>query len=57
MKAAITCVVIAMSFLGVGATSFRIFVVFFTRKIVTALGVRHLDRSLEFSAFKNMHDI
>jgi hypothetical protein len=42
MKAAMACLMIAVSFLGVGLISFRIFVVFFTRKIVTAMGVRHL---------------
>jgi hypothetical protein len=53
----VACLVIAVSFLGIGSVSFRIFLVFFIRKIVTLSTVRHLDRSLEFSAFKNIHDL
>lgn len=56
IKAAVACLVIAVSLLGIGSVSFRIFMVFFMKKIVSVVNVRHLDRSLEFSAFKNIHD-
>lgn len=57
LKAAVACLVIAVSFLGIGGTSFRLFFIFFMKKIVTVVSVRQLDRSLEFSAFKNIHDL
>jgi hypothetical protein len=57
IKAAVACMVLAVSFLSIGLISFRIFIVFFVKKIVTALSVKQIEKSLEFSAFKNMHDI
>jgi hypothetical protein len=57
IKAAVSCIVMLVSFIGIGSSSFKIFMVFFMKKIVTPMAVKHIDKSLEFSAFRNMHDI
>lgn len=57
VKAAVACMVMLVSFVGIGSVTFKIFMVFFTRKIVTVVNVKTVDRSLEFSAFKNIQDI
>lgn len=57
MKAAVACVVLALSILGIGSMIFRIFIVFFIKKMVSVTSVKPIEKSLEFSAFKNIHDL
>ena len=57
IKAAVSCIVMLTSLIGVSSASFRIFMVFFVKKIVKVISVKHIDKSLEFSAFRNLHDM
>jgi hypothetical protein len=55
VKTAVACMVLLVSFVGIGFATFKVFMLFFTKKIVTVDNVKTVERSLEFSAFKNMN--
>ncbi len=56
VKAAVSWAILVLSLVGMGVVSYRLFVVFFVKKVVKAANAKHVDKSLEFSAFRNIND-